>query len=48
MRLLAQNLPQLWQEVRNSRFSLLVRCTFNDQRHVTGCELVGGPYIHEK
>lgn len=45
---LEQHLTELWEQVRTGRFSLLVRCNFTKDRHVTTVELVAGPYVHEQ
>ena len=45
---LSQNLPELWSWVKSARFSALIRCTLSEARKVMSCELVAGPYVHEK
>lgn len=45
---LSRHLKELWRDVKMNRFSALIRCTLTENRAVTNCELVAGPYIHEK
>ena len=42
---LARALAQVWQQVRDRRFSALVRCTFDPEtREVIASDLLAGPY----